>query len=82
MNEEQWVKEGVEYFPKFIRRAKAPFRSEQVRAFAEAKGFRVPRDKRNWATVTRVVRNMGLIESTGIERDSNGSFKTLWIKAA
>jgi hypothetical protein len=81
---EEWVQSALDDLKAFLKRNRAPFLAEQARAYLESRSAKTPRDKRNWGEVMRRARSMELIVSCGAAaaKSSNGSFKTLWMKAA
>lgn len=75
-----WSEDAYSILEQFCRQATAPFIIEEVRAFADGRGFFSPTDERAWGGVIRRAAAKGLIRKIGYApaKSSNLSPKCLW----
>ena len=78
--EPNWSEDALHLLEQFCRQATAPFIIEEVRAFAEDRGFASTTDERAWGGVIRRAAAKGLIRKIGYApaKSSNLSPKCLW----
>lgn len=79
-----WQKRALGYVREFIARNRDVFMAEQVRHYAEAKGFPVPADRRAWGSAMRSAGRAGLIRRAGYgvhaDPKSHAGPATLWAR--
>lgn len=77
---DEWKRRAVGYVREFAARSSAPFLAEQVREFAETRGFDAPADCRAWGAVMQRAQRERIVQAHAYApaRSSNGSVKVLW----
>lgn len=77
---DDWKRRALGYVREFAAMTSKPFLAEQIREFAEQRGFESPPDARAWGSVMQQAQREGVVQAFAFApaRSSNGSPKTLW----
>lgn len=75
-----WRERALGYVREFVARVNGPFLAEDIREFAQERGFADPPDARAWGVVMQRAAREHIVQSFAYApaRSSNGSPKVLW----
>jgi len=79
----EWQRRALGYVREYCATHGGSWLAEDVREFAEARGFAAPPTKKAWGPVMQQARRAGIVRAVGYapSRASNMSPKCLWLAA-